>query len=68
MAQNKKQAPRTCRICGCTDEDCSQCIERTGQPCSWVEEDLCSACTPEALEEFPITNNQKQNSKNGITS
>jgi len=35
---------RRCRICGCTDEDCSDCIARTGEPCSWVEEDLCSAC------------------------
>lgn len=33
-----------CRDCGCTDEDCSQCIERTGLPCSWVEINLCSAC------------------------
>lgn len=33
-----------CRECGCTDDDCSGCIERTGQPCSWLEEDLCSAC------------------------
>lgn len=33
-----------CRICGCTDDDCSGCIERTGVACSWVEADLCSAC------------------------
>lgn len=33
-----------CRICGCTDDDCRQCIERTGKPCYWVEGDLCSAC------------------------
>jgi hypothetical protein len=36
--------PRRCRICGCTDLDCSQCIAKTGSPCSWVEADLCSAC------------------------
>lgn len=36
--------PRSCRICGCTDDDCSQCVEKTGMPCSWVEDDLCSAC------------------------
>jgi hypothetical protein len=35
---------RTCRVCGCTDDDCSGCIERTGRPCWWVSEDLCSAC------------------------
>jgi hypothetical protein len=33
-----------CRVCGCTQEDCSQCIEKTGEPCTWVESDLCSAC------------------------
>ncbi len=35
---------RTCRACGCTDEDCSGCIQRVGSPCHWVEEDLCSHC------------------------
>lgn len=40
----------TCHICGCTDEDCSGCIARTGTPCHWVhdptkdEKPLCSAC------------------------
>jgi hypothetical protein len=33
-----------CRVCGCTNADCSQCISRTGKPCHWVTEDLCSAC------------------------
>lgn len=33
-----------CRVCGCTEDDCSGCIEKTGEPCSWVEADLCSAC------------------------
>ncbi len=33
-----------CRACGCTDDDCRECIERTGEPCHWVEDDLCSAC------------------------
>jgi hypothetical protein len=28
-----------CRVCGCTDDDCSQCIEKTGGPCTWVEEE-----------------------------
>lgn len=37
---------RTCRECGCTEDDCSGCIERTGVRCSWVEQDLCSACVP----------------------
>ena len=33
-----------CRICGCTDDNCYGCFERTGEPCYWVEADLCSAC------------------------
>ncbi len=47
---------RICRSCGCTDDDCTECVERTGQPCHWVEDDLCSACTPEELELHPIKN------------
>lgn len=35
---------KRCRICGCTDDDCSFCIVLTGVPCHWVEPDLCSAC------------------------
>lgn len=38
---------RKCRVCGCTDEDCRQCIKKTGHPCHWVERDLCSACVQE---------------------
>ncbi len=41
---NKVQ--RRCRVCGCTEDDCSQCIEKTGEPCHWVDADLCSACVP----------------------
>jgi hypothetical protein len=35
-----------CHKCGCTDDDCSRCIARTGSPCSCADEDhtLCSAC------------------------
>lgn len=39
-----KDNVRTCRVCGCTDNDCTQCAERTGKPCYWVDDDLCSAC------------------------
>ncbi len=38
------RTPGTCRVCGCTDGDCSLCVARTGVPCHWVEPDLCSAC------------------------
>ena len=37
----------SCRVCGCTENDCQQCIEATGQPCHWVEADLCSRCAAE---------------------
>lgn len=35
---------RTCVGCGCTENDCRQCIQKTGEPCYWVSDDLCSAC------------------------
>ena len=40
----KSEEVLQCRKCGCTDNDCSQCVEKTGRPCFWVTEDLCSAC------------------------
>lgn len=35
-----------CRICGCTDTDCRQCIAKTGEACHWIDDShtLCSAC------------------------
>ncbi len=53
MAKNK--TPGTCRECGCTDNDCRECIEKTGRPCYWVEPDLCSACVPSG--KIVISNN-----------
>lgn len=38
------KAVQECRVCGCTEDDCSECIKETGKPCHWVEPDLCSAC------------------------
>lgn len=50
---------RVCRKCGCTDDNCGQCIAATGKPCHWVEPDLCSRCKDEmeatvdaAIEDF----------------
>lgn len=39
-----------CRVCGCTDDNCQQCIDRTGVPCAWTDESrtLCTACEEEA--------------------
>jgi hypothetical protein len=45
---------RSCRVCGCTEDNCQQCIEKTGQPCHWVEEDLCSACAPQTSASQPL--------------
>jgi hypothetical protein len=45
--EQQKPAVRKCRVCGCTENNCKQCIKKTGKPCTWVEEDLCSACAPE---------------------
>ena len=43
---------RSCRVCGCTDDDCMGCVERTGEPCTWVDEDLCSACVGDAIATY----------------
>lgn len=40
---------RKCVFCGCTDEDCRGCIERTGRPCFWIADTVCSACEPELV-------------------
>ena len=48
---------RQCRLCGCTDLDCTHCIETTGQPCFWVEEDLCSACAAQMTKARPNLEN-----------
>lgn len=35
---------KKCRVCGCTDDDCKQCLSAQGYACFWVEDDLCSRC------------------------
>jgi hypothetical protein len=47
----------TCRICACTDDDCTWCIVLTEEPCYWAEPDLCSACQcggDLSLRQFPF--------------
>lgn len=39
----REDAERSCEVCHCTDADCTECVERTGSPCHWVGENLCSA-------------------------
>jgi hypothetical protein len=43
--------PGVCKLCGCTEEDCRRCIQRTGGPCMWVNEErtICSACVGSLL-------------------
>lgn len=41
---------RRCRVCGCTDDNCSQCVEAIGSFCHWVEVDLCSRCQSVEVE------------------
>lgn len=36
---------RICFKCGCTYINCRACIEKTGHPCHWVGDNLCSACS-----------------------
>lgn len=61
--QNPDQ--RMCRVCGCTEENCSQCVEKTGSPCYWVDTELCSACVDVvgALS-TQLKNNQSSNNSN----
>lgn len=40
-----------CRICGCTDDEA--CVDLDGQPCTWVDDGLCSACFATLLPRRP---------------
>lgn len=55
MSKLKAVKIRTCRICGCTEDNCLQCIEKTGSPCYWIEEDLCSACANNPNKDIDVT-------------
>lgn len=56
----KTKTARKCRVCGCTQDNCRQCIEKTGEPCSWVEEDLCSACADQEDAELEEAMNTEE--------
>jgi hypothetical protein len=43
-APKHQEADGVCRHCGCTAQDCSQCVERTGDSCFWITPQVCSAC------------------------
>ncbi|MET3035850.1 hypothetical protein ABXT08_07105 [Chryseobacterium sp. NRRL B-14859] len=40
----KRMESQTCSVCGCSDYDCRDCMQKTGKPCYWIEPNLCSAC------------------------
>lgn len=50
---------RRCRVCKCTDDDCRQCVEKTGAPCHWVEGDLCSACVTSKRRKADMTSPER---------
>jgi len=43
IKSKKQKTIRKCRVCGCTDDNA--CINEYGEPCHWVETDLCSNCS-----------------------
>lgn len=48
-------ADAKCKVCGCTQDDCQRCIAKTGRPCTWTAENLCSACVePHAFDPHPL--------------
>ena len=46
---DEKAEKRRCVVCGCTEDNCRQCIERTGVACSWdplfKRHAVCTACS-----------------------
>jgi ParB/RepB/Spo0J family partition protein len=62
---------RKCRVCGCTAEDCWQCVEKLGHPCDWVgDQDLCTACVGEeatAAANGHANGHAKRRKKQGAT-
>lgn len=71
MIKDIRERDRKCRICGCTNDDCSQCVEVQGFACYWVEDDLCSRCFNELkksheLEIIRVEISKLELSKNDI--
>lgn len=45
LKQTIEEDVRSCRVCGCTDDHA--CVDTDLGPCWWVEDDLCSHCSPD---------------------
>jgi hypothetical protein len=52
-AFDELQFEQRCRVCGCTQNNCERCVEKTGGSCCWVEDDLCSACATDLAAKAP---------------
>ncbi|MBT9547661.1 MAG: hypothetical protein IV090_19875 [Candidatus Sericytochromatia bacterium] len=53
-AADREAIGGTCRQCGCTDHDCTQCVQENGFPCYWAEPDLCSRCAYVPTEDVTV--------------
>ena len=40
----------TCRFCGCTDDNCSQCVYETGRACHWVDKENTVCSNPSCVK------------------
>lgn len=60
MSHRRRYSGGACRKCGCTCYNA--CVHRaTGEPCHWVELDLCSACTsPRIRKQFLMPVREKE--------
>ena len=49
-----------CRVCGCTDNDCTECVLAMGEPCYWIDDShtLCSRCV-DYLDACDISTHRK---------
>ncbi len=43
-AEPKQIAAQKCEKCGCTENDCQECIDARGYACVWVAPNKCDRC------------------------
>lgn len=67
MDEDFEIVKKVCRVCGCTDDDCSECVEVTGEPCYWTEDDLCSRCDDEEDDTIPIDDDLEEDPEDAMT-
>lgn len=49
-----------CFFCGCTELDCSNCIEESGKACHWIDgsKTICSVCYEKIRSAFVVQKNE----------